>query len=189
MPVDREPRAAQEADGKNPRAGTASRSAVTASRPERQAWGERDGSGYRHRHGEVKGIGIFADETTRFASCIWSQTCGTRMILIAATLLSPPARSTDSCNRVRKPDAPVAAVDPIAPLAPVSPGARLRVGNLPRDLQTALFCRGKPGMSTLELPSPAVFPPSCMLSDGCAKIPDIKLVRPPSATRSRRNSG
>jgi hypothetical protein len=63
---------------------------------------ERDGSGYRHRHGEVKGIGIFADETTRFASCVWLETRGTRMILIAATLLSPPARSTGRFSRARK---------------------------------------------------------------------------------------
>jgi hypothetical protein len=42
---------------------------------------ERDGGGYRHRRGEVKGVGIFADRSRCFALCFSRRERGTPMIL------------------------------------------------------------------------------------------------------------
>jgi hypothetical protein len=42
---------------------------------------ERDGSGYRHRHGKVKSAGIYDDKSERFAARVFLKARGTRMIL------------------------------------------------------------------------------------------------------------
>jgi hypothetical protein len=42
---------------------------------------ERDGGGYRHRRGKVKGVGICADESERFTRRVFVKARGTPMIL------------------------------------------------------------------------------------------------------------
>jgi hypothetical protein len=49
------------------------------------SFNERDGGGYRHRFGQVKGVGIFADKSKHFEGRVVLGGRGTPMIRIRET--------------------------------------------------------------------------------------------------------